>query len=302
VSNKTAWETVMPRMPSPPRTPLEAGACDTHTHVFGPFDQFPVTHAPSYALPMASAPVHASMLARIGATRSVLVQPAPYGSDPSALLSGLRLSRGQARGVAVTSHDIDDRTLQAWHNEGVRGLRFCEVVDSGTGKPFAGSVGIEHLRTLAPRIKSLGWHAQVWAPASRVASIAHEFLATGVPLVFEHMASVSIQDGLGAPAFQAVLELVKESAIWLKLDVCRVSRLLPDYGDVRPFHQALIEANPGMLLWASDWPFVRMGDAAPDVGHLLDLFEAWVPDHTVRHAILVANPTALYGFEPMAAR
>jgi predicted TIM-barrel fold metal-dependent hydrolase len=241
------------------------------------------------------------MLARIGATRSVLVQPAPYGSDPSALLSGLRLSRGQARGVAVAPQDIDDRTLHAWHHEGVRGLRFCEVVDSGTGQAFAGMVGIVHLRSLAPRIRSLGWHAQVWAPASQVATIAREFLGSGVPLVFEHMASVSMQDGPGAPAFQAVLELVRASAIWLKLDVCRVSRVLPDYDDVRPFHQALIETNPHRLLWASDWPFVRMGDAAPDVGHLLDLFREWVPDDAVRHAILVENPAALYRFEASPA-
>jgi predicted TIM-barrel fold metal-dependent hydrolase len=34
----------------------------------------------------------------------------------------------------------------------------------------------------------------------------------------------------------------------------------------------------------------------PNAGHLLDLFNEWTPDATVRRKILVDNPARLYGF------
>ncbi|HKU71539.1 MAG TPA: 2-pyrone-4,6-dicarboxylate hydrolase, partial [Burkholderiales bacterium] len=34
----------------------------------------------------------------------------------------------------------------------------------------------------------------------------------------------------------------------------------------------------------------------PDTGRLLDLFNAWTPDASVRRKILVENPQRLYGF------
>jgi predicted TIM-barrel fold metal-dependent hydrolase len=36
----------------------------------------------------------------------------------------------------------------------------------------------------------------------------------------------------------------------------------------------------------------------PDIGHLLDLFQAWTPDEATRTRILVTNPARLYGFPP----
>jgi 2-pyrone-4,6-dicarboxylate lactonase len=284
-------------MPTAPRHRLPAGACDSHTHVFGTQTQFAVTWPPSYELPEAAPEVHAEMLAQVGLTRSVIVQPAPYGCDPSALLAALGRSPGVARGVAVTTGDVAPTVLRAWHDGGIRGLRFCEVLDSGTGKRFAGSVAIEELRRLIPTMSDLGWHAQVWAPCSRVRSIVRDYAAMGIPLVFEHMASLVTGDGVQSQAFQEVLSLLRNAAIWVKLDVCRVSRAAPHYDDARPFHRALIEANPERLLWASDWPFVRMGAQSPDVGQLIDLFHDWVPDSAVREMILVSNPAALYGFE-----
>jgi 2-pyrone-4,6-dicarboxylate lactonase len=51
------------------------------------------------------------------------------------------------------------------------------------------------------------------------------------------------------------------------------------------------------LHWASDWSFVDMKEAAPDVGHLIDLFDEWVNDGEIEKKIFVENPRALYGFE-----
>lgn len=284
-------------MPSRPAQALPPGACDAHTHVFGPYDRFPFLQPSSYSPPLAPAELHQEMCRRVGFSRAVVVQPAPYGSDPRALLDALGRADGALRGIAVSTDAITDGTLETWHAAGVRGLRFSEVLDSGTGKPFAGSVGVAELIKLAPRLKALGWHAQVWARCPDIPRIVGSLAGTDLPLVFEHMTSVTLADGVKAPAFQQVLDLVKDRRVWVKVNLCRVSSALPDYEDARPFHDALVDANPSQLLWASDWPFVRLGDLSPDVGRLLDLFHTWVPDEATRHRILVSNPAGLYDFD-----
>jgi len=75
-----------------------------------------------------------------------------------------------------------------------------------------------------------------------------------------------------------------------------VSRRAPDYEDARPFHEALVRANPERLVWGSDWPHPRMEGEMPDAGRLFELFHAWTPDEATRLRILVANPAKLYGF------
>jgi len=76
----------------------------------------------------------------------------------------------------------------------------------------------------------------------------------------------------------------------------RLSQNAPDYPDARPFHEALVRANPDALVWGSDWPHPRIEGAMPDAGHLFELFHEWTPDAAARTAILVKNPAKLYGF------
>ncbi len=70
----------------------------------------------------------------------------------------------------------------------------------------------------------------------------------------------------------------------------------PDYPDARPFHEALVKANPDRLVWGSDWPHPRIEGEMPDAGRLFDLFCEWTPDEGTRKKILVDNPARLYGF------
>ena len=108
---------------------------------------------------------------------------------------------------------------------------------------------------------------------------------------FARMHRCGVQD----PAFQGLLALVADGRVWVKMTPARNSKSFPDYTDVRPFHDALARANPDRLIWGSDWPYLRMGDATPDAGHLLDLLDAWCGDETLRRKILVDNPARLYG-------
>jgi 2-pyrone-4,6-dicarboxylate lactonase len=282
---------------SSPRKPPPPGTCDTHSHVFGPYNAFPFVTPPSYPAPLAPFELYSLMMTSVGIDRGVLVQPAPYGADNRALVDAMRRSNGRLRGVAVATEAITDRELASLQSAGVRGLRFNEMIDPGTGDRFRGSVGIEQLKHLAPRIRELGWHAQVWARCDDVPSLAREIARLKIPAVFEHMASLRTDRGILDRKFKEILSLLAEGFIWVKLSVCRASKLYPEYPDLRPFHEALIEANPARLLWASDWPFVRMGDGAPDVGRLIDAFHEWVNDREIERRILVENAESLYGFQ-----
>jgi predicted TIM-barrel fold metal-dependent hydrolase len=288
-------ETVAPRMPSAPTHALPPGACDSHAHVFGPYDRFPLAHASSYAPPLAPAALHREMLDTIGAARGVLVQPAPYGTDASALLDAIAHSDGSLRGIAVADEHTSEAQLQALYDGGVRGLRFVEV-RAPNGTPYAGSVGVDQLLKMAPAMRRIGLHAQLWAPIDAYADLLPQIRAAGVDVVLDHMACIKTERGVADPAFQAVLTQLKQGGVWVKLTLCRVSTQAPQYADARPFFDALLATAPDRLLWGSDWPYVRMGEQSPDVGVLLDQLVDWVPDAATRQRILVANPAALYGF------
>ncbi len=284
-----------PRAPAPnvlaPRRAVPAGACDAHTHVFGG-PEFTAGPSP-YALPDAPLEVHAAMRATLGVARAVLVQPAPYGRDPACLLDALARSGGALRGVMIADETVTDATLEAWHAAGVRALRFAEMRAPGGSGRYPGSIGVEALRALAPRLRALGWQAHLWASAAQSAELLPELARLGVPLVLDHLAMPASADD---PAFDAVLGHLREGTVWVKATLCRVPRGGAGIEALRPLHDRLVVANPDRVLWGSDWPYVRM-EPAPDAGAMLDLFLGWLNDQDLAGRILVDNPAALFGFD-----
>ena len=103
--------------------------------------------------------------------------------------------------------------------------------------------------------------------------------------------------GARLAGFQSLLRAVGEGWCWAKLSGAhRLSQKPPDYPDARPFHEALVAANPERLVFGGDWPHPRVEGEMPDAGHLFELFQQWTPDLAVQQRILVANPAKLYGF------
>ncbi len=289
-------EQALPRMPSRPRVAVPRGAYDSHTHVFPPIGAFPLSGPPSYMPPLAPVSLHRAMLDTVGVDHAVLVQPAPYGLDVSALIDALRRSGGRLRGIGTATSQTTDAALDAMQAAGVCGLRFTEA-RLPNGERYRGSVAADELVALAARMRSHDLHAQLWPSPDGIGELLDRMLPLNVPLVIEHMGGMDIRRGIDDPAFQLLLALLREGRVWVKLTVCRRSTAAPDYPDLRPFHDALVKANPLRLVWGSDWPFVRMDERAPDVAQLLDLFGDWVSDEAVRRSILVDNPTSLYHFD-----
>lgn len=284
----------MPRMPVAPQHALPALACDTHCHVFGPYDRFPLQHPSSYAAPDAPADRYLRMLDTLGAARGVLVQPAPYGVNPAALLDALAQGGDRLRGIAVADPSVTDAQLQAMVDGGVRGLRFLEARDPA-GNLFPGSVGFGQLAALAPRMKQFGLHAQLWAPCDAYVQHLPALAALDVPIVIDHLGSVVPARGEQDPAFQLLHRLLAEGRIWMKLTLCRVGAA-PDYENARFIHDAYTTANPDQVLWGSDWPFVRMGASAPSADALVDVAYEWLGNEGLRKKVWVDNPARLYGF------
>lgn len=275
---------------SPPRHVVPPGACDTHTHVFGG-EGFAAGPSP-YPLPRASFEVHAAMRATLGVDRAVLVQPAPYGRDPACMLDALARGGGRLRGVMIADETVTDTTLRAWHEAGVRALRFVEMRAPAGGGRYPGSIGVEALHRLAPRLRALDWQAHLWASAAQCAEVLPQLLPLRLKLVIDHM---GMPTGPDDPAFTTLLRHLREGEVWVKATLCRV----PGAGDgsaaLRPLQEAVVTANPGRVLWGSDWPYVRM-QPAPDAGAMLDLFLEWLGDQSLARRILVDNPAVLFGF------
>ena len=112
----------------------------------------------------------------------------------------------------------------------------------------------------------------------------------------------SSRAGPATQGFQSLLRAVGDGWCWAKLSgAYRISRDAPHYPDARPFHEALVRANPERLVWGSDWPHPGLpDDHKPDDALLFDLLSVWVPDEATRNRVLVRNPETLYGFAKSA--
>ncbi|MDN5005613.1 amidohydrolase family protein [Bradyrhizobium sp. GCM10027634] len=289
----------IPTVPAPsvtaPARALPSGACDAHSHVFGPFGSYPPIERSVYALPEAGPEIHAAARGVLGVARGVLTQPAPYASDPSAMLAAIASAPQALRGVAVTDESIDGVMLERWRAGGIAGLRFTEM-RTPSGERYPGSVGVAALHALAPRMRELGMHAQLWATASQLVEHLPALLRLGVPLVVDHMGNPNPDEGPDGPAFARIVDLLADGALWIKLVVCRLSAGGADYARIQPLHDRLVERAPHRLVWGSDWPYVRIRPA-PDAGRLADLFQDWLRDVELIRRILVVNPTELYDFK-----
>ena len=285
-----------PREVSRPKLPPPPNACDTHAHVFGPATRFAYADDRSYTPPDAPLEKYLGMLDTIGFARGVLVQGSAHGRDNSAMLDALGRQPQRLRGVAVADADIPREHLREWHRLGVRGLRFNHFFRDGQ-LHYRGGVPLSEAEKLAAVMAELGWHLQLWIDVKDLPGTIPVLKSLGLPVVIDHMGRTDARAGTQTEGFQSLLRAVGEGWCWSKLSGAhRLSRDAPDYPDARPFHEALVRANPERLVWGGDWPHPRVEGEMPDAGHLFELFQRWTPDVAIQHRILVTNPAKLYGF------
>lgn len=290
-----------------PRIPVPQGACDCHVHVFDP-EHFP--YAPDRTYTPGVAPVEEldRVRKRHGLSRVVLVQPSVYGTDNRCLLNALAILGPEvARGVAVIDPETaSDVTLQDLYNAGVRGVR---VNLESKGERSSG-LARRALSATAERVAPFGLAVQVYADLRLIADIADDIAQSRVPLILDHFGGTKTAFGVDQYGFTALTELLRTGAVWVKLSgIYRASQAGPMFSDVRPVAAALIEANAGRLVWASDWPHTgSLAERAArqpteiepfqqiDDAHVLDLLAEWAGDPAQHHRILVDNAAQLFDF------
>jgi predicted TIM-barrel fold metal-dependent hydrolase len=281
--------------PKPPRVKPPPGAWDTHAHVFGPADKFPYAPGRGYTPPDAPAENFVALLDHLGCARGLVVQGNAHGYDNRVVLDALARYPQRLRGVAITDTRIAPATLRDWHALGMRGLRF-HLLRQKPG--YVRGVGLDVFEVFRKTMAELGWVMQIFCDGQVLHDMASKLreIACDLPVVVDHYGMVDAARGVDEPNFQALLKLVGEGAVHVKVSApYRVSKQFPDYADARALHEALLRANPERLMWGTDWPHPSIAaDVMPDDGHLLDLFMDWTPDADVRRPILVDTPARLF--------
>ncbi|WP_321865869.1 amidohydrolase family protein [Paraburkholderia tropica] len=293
--------------PSALASALPPGSCDCHVHTFDAA-RYPFAANRSYTPGRALVSDLLDFEARLGIERVVVVQPSVYGTDNAAMLAALRdLGTLRARGIAVIdAQTVTQAELHAMHDQGVRGVRLNLEVKGQRDQ----SVALAQLQRAAETVAPLGWAIQIYADVDIVAALAPTIGALPVHVVLDHFAGVRVpKQPEQKEAFDTVLALVKGGNVYVKLSApYRASLQAPDYTDIAPFAQALIQTRPDRMLWASDWPHTgsashRDGDLSrvepfrnEDAGRALNHVLAWADTTAVRQQILVENPARLYGF------
>jgi predicted TIM-barrel fold metal-dependent hydrolase len=271
-------------------------------HVFGDPATYPPAAVRAYTPTPMGMDRYRPEAARMGFSRVVIVQPSAYGTDNSCTLDALRGNFGTTRAITVIDDATPDAALAEMAALGVRGVRL-NLVSNSTPAPDA---AIATLRKAAVRCAPLGWHVQIFALPDLIAAIAPTIRTLPVPVVMDHMGAGDGQLAASRPGFDAVLALLGEGKLWVKLSGAnRVSVAGGDFSDALPVMRALIAANPANLVWGTDWPHIgphRPGDPREvvymglDNIALLRLLGQAAGDAATIRAILADNPARLYGF------
>lgn len=229
--------------PGRPALPTPAGACDTHFHIFGPSARFPFSEKRAYTPEDAPLERALDMHGVLGIERGVAVQGNAHGTDNAAMIDAVQRSNGRLRGVAIVPADTPSSELSRMADAGVCALRFHHI--AGDLKATFSPLGIDAFLKLAPAMADLGLHLQLMMDAAELPVVMPRLKDWKRPVVIDHYALAPAAEGVSGAGFQALLRYLSEGRIWLKLSgAYRISEQYPDYDNVRPMHEKLLEANP----------------------------------------------------------
>lgn len=274
-----------------PKLKAPKGTCDTHLHIFGPRDRYPL--APTAVVKPPPSPVadYRPIMERLGIDRAVIVQPSGYGTDNRCTMDAVgELGLDVARAIVTVDHTVSDAELERLTTAGARGIRFHMLP--------GGVLPWDILETMAARVQAFGWHVQLQMDGRLFPE--REALLKRLPgtLVIDHTGKFLEPVSPDHPGMKVLLGLVGSGRVWVKLSApYETSKTAPpDYPDVMAMARPLLKAAPERMVWASNWPHVGKLADPPDDAMLLDVLLHWCPDEAVRRKILVDNPARLYGF------
>lgn len=286
---------------------MPRGACDCHTHVFGPASVYPYWDGRGYTPPDASAEELGALHRGLGIERVVIVHPSPYGIDNRISIdAAVRMGLERARVVAVIDPaTIGDTELSEMSERGVVGVRLN--LSSG-GVSDAGKAR-EMLQKAAGRVGRLGWHVQIFTTLVIIDSLARDIETLGVPVVADHFGGAKAAAGVNQAGFETLSGLVSSGRMWVKLSAGYRVSSEARWRDVDPLARHLLAANPDRCVWGTDWP--HPGERPPgtppgafvpaqDIDDTMAVEALWRwcgEDAGLFRRVLTDNPARLYNFQ-----
>lgn len=288
-----------PPHPSPrkPGFALPPGAVDTHFHIFGPPEVFPWSPPEKrvYTPPASPLSHYHQLMEHLGIDRGIVIQPMAHGHDNAVTLDAIARSDGRLMGVAKVDDSFTDDDLNRLHEGGIRGVRFNMIAESG------GTGNLALIDSVVERIRDRGWSLTIHAKPDGLIQNADWLAGIPVPTIIDHYGRISFAHGTTQPAFQTLLNLLRDHAhIWAKIScIERCSAAGPPYADAPEFTHAMVDIAPDRLLWGTDWPHSQrytIGEQC-DTGELVDMIPELLPDAEIRQKVLVENPLKLFPFD-----
>lgn len=279
--------------PRAPRLRLPKGACDAHVHVLGPPDRFP--YSPSRHITPEAAPredlyaLHRSL----GIERCVIVQSMVHGMDNSVVEDAIAHGEGRYLGVALVPVNVPDAELARLALAGMRGVRFNFMRHLGVG------ADVQEVLALTPRLAEHGLHLQVHFESARIHELAPWLVQSKVPVVIDHMGRVDARLGDQHADFQALMRLLDNPLVWVKLS--GIDRIDAHADPKQRYQRGVLLAQQlwrqhgERCVWGSDWPHPHHTHI-PDDAALVDAIAHIVPNEQGRQSLLVDNPQRLYRF------
>ena len=278
--------------PTSPRIPPPAGAVDTHAHIYGPFDRFPLSEERGYTPPDCRFETYSHLLDRLGIDRAVIVQGSANGLNHDVTLDAIARSNGRFKGVAIARPETTEAAIDAMAGRGICGLRLSTMVPGGLSAGY--------FDRMAAKACELGWLIEIHVRnIDEIIALLPLIETAKTNILIDHLGRPRAGQGVDWAGFQALLSTLRNTGhIWAK--ICswyRLSDSGPPYEDMHPYIDALLETRPDRLVWGSNWPHPNITIPMPNDGFLLDQFMQWASDEALYRQILCDNPAELYGFD-----
>jgi 2-pyrone-4,6-dicarboxylate lactonase len=276
-----------------PKLMAPAGACDTHLHVYGPFDRYPLVTERNYDPdPHSTLDDYLNIHRALGLKRAVVVTGSANGTNNQITLDALRRMDGNFKGLALLDPAISDTDLLRLKEGGITGFR---VKVNGKG-----GLAFDAAKKIAPKVSGFGWHVEFLPQSLAEVIAAVPFLRTlEMPYVFDHVAHAEPGHGSGDGQFRELLAILRnEEGAWINLySFYQLSKSgPPDYADMVDVVREIIDTRSDRVVWGSNWPHAGISVPMPNDGDLLDFLIAAAPEERARQLILVDNPAKLYGW------
>jgi 2-pyrone-4,6-dicarboxylate lactonase len=269
------------------------GACDTHLHVYGPIEVYPLVEERNYTPDPHSTlddylPVHRAL----GLERAVIVTGSANGTNNRVTLDALARMGGKFKGLALLDPAISDAELLRLKDGGITGFR---VKSNGKG-----GLSFDNTKKISARVSGFDWHIEFLPQSMAEVIAAVPFLCTlKMPYVFDHVADAGPGHGSDDHEFRELLAILKnEEHAWINLySFYQLSKSgPPDYVDMVDIVREIIDMRPDRVIWGSNWPHAGISVPMPNDGDLLDFLLAAAPEEHMRRLILAGNPSRLYGW------